>query len=109
MFPLSVYLLTERLNISALMSCKHRCLNLEKLREKQLRPVEKKPFCLQVTLSVIDILLSKLIHQKMVEQGFTVVRPPTRVEVPGRGEVYEMMSRDPDGQIVNLSLRGPLR
>jgi catechol 2,3-dioxygenase-like lactoylglutathione lyase family enzyme len=51
----------------------------------------------------------KLIHQKMVEQGFTVVRPPTRVEVPGRGEVHEMMSRDPDGQIVNLSQRGPLR
>jgi catechol 2,3-dioxygenase-like lactoylglutathione lyase family enzyme len=51
----------------------------------------------------------KLLHQRLLEAGACVVAPPVRIEVPGRPEVHEMMVRDPDGLVVNLTQRGPLR
>lgn len=51
----------------------------------------------------------QLLHRRLVEAGACVVAPPVRVEVPGRPEVHEMMVRDPDGLVVNLTQRGPLR
>ncbi len=49
------------------------------------------------------------LHEKMVAAGVCVVTPPTRIVVPGRPEIHEMMVRDPDGMVVNLTQRGPLR
>ncbi len=49
------------------------------------------------------------LHEKMVAAGVCVVTPPTRIVVPDRSEVHEMMVRDPDGMVVNLIQRGPLR
>lgn len=51
----------------------------------------------------------RLLHQRLVDAGARVVAPPVRIEVPGRPEVHEMMVRDPDGLVVNLTQRGPLR
>ena len=50
----------------------------------------------------------RALHERMVAEGYTVVTPPTRMEVPNRPEIHEMMARDPDGVIVNLTHRGPL-
>ncbi len=61
------------------------------------------------TILVIPTENMKLLHQRMVAEGHTVVQPPTAMEVPNRPEINEMMARDPDGVIVNLTQRGPLR
>lgn len=50
----------------------------------------------------------RAIHQRLVDGGYTVVTPPTSMQVPGRPEIHEMMARDPDGVIVNFSQRGPI-
>lgn len=49
------------------------------------------------------------LYERMVAEGHTVATPPTKMEVPNRPEIHEMMARDPDGTIVNLTQRGPLR
>ncbi len=49
------------------------------------------------------------LHQRMIAAGVCVVAPPTRVVVPGRPEIHEMMARDPDGMVINLTQCGPLR
>ncbi len=49
------------------------------------------------------------LHERMVATGVCVVTPPVRVVVPNRPEIHEMMVRDPDGVVVNLTQRGPLR
>lgn len=49
------------------------------------------------------------LHQRMIAAGVCVVAPPTRVVVPGRPEIHEMMARDPDGMVINLTQRGALR
>ncbi len=51
----------------------------------------------------------KSLHEKMVAAGVCVVTPPVRIVVPDRPEIHEMMVRDPDGIVVNLTQRGPLR
>lgn len=51
----------------------------------------------------------RLLHERMVASGVCVVTPPVRVVVPNRPEINEMMVRDPDGVVVNLTQRGPLR
>lgn len=61
------------------------------------------------TILVIPTEHMRRLHERMLAGGFTVVTPPTRMEVPGRGEIHEMMARDPDGVVVNLTQRGPLR
>ena len=61
------------------------------------------------TILVIPTDNMKALHERMVEQGYTVATPPTKMEVPNRPEIHEMMARDPDGVIVNLTQRGPLR
>jgi len=61
------------------------------------------------TILVIPTEHMKELHEKMVAGGFTVVTPPTKMEVPNRPEIHEMMARDPDGVIVNLTQRGAPR
>ncbi len=61
------------------------------------------------TILVIPTENMKALHQRMEEEGYTVATPPTKMEVPNRPEIHEMMARDPDGVIVNLTQRGPLR
>jgi len=61
------------------------------------------------TILVIPTENMKALHERMIASGGTVVTPPTRMQVPGRGEIHEMMARDPDGVVVNLTQRGPLR
>ena len=61
------------------------------------------------TILVIPTEHMKELHDRMVSEGHTVVTPPTKMEVPNRPEIHEMMARDPDGVIVNLTQRGPLR
>lgn len=51
----------------------------------------------------------KELHERMLAEGHMVATPPTKMEVPNRPEIHEMMARDPDGTIVNLTQRGPLR
>jgi hypothetical protein len=51
----------------------------------------------------------RALHERMVATGVCVVTPPVRVVVPNRPEIHEMMVRDPDGVVVNLTQRGPLR
>ena len=60
------------------------------------------------TILVIPTNHMRALHERMVAEGYTVVTPPTRMVVPNRPEIHEMMARDPDGVIVNLSHRGPL-
>jgi catechol 2,3-dioxygenase-like lactoylglutathione lyase family enzyme len=61
------------------------------------------------SILVIPTENMKLLHDRMVAAGACVVTPPTRMVVPGRPEIHEMMARDPDGVVVNLTQRGPLR
>ena len=61
------------------------------------------------TILVISTEHMKDLHERMVAEGYLVVTPPTKMEVPNRPEIHEMMARDPDGVIVNLTQRGPLR
>jgi catechol 2,3-dioxygenase-like lactoylglutathione lyase family enzyme len=49
------------------------------------------------------------LHEGMQASGVCVVTPPIRIAVPGRPDIHEMMVRDPDGMVVNLTQRGPLR
>lgn len=65
---------------------------------------------LRIGESILVIPTTRLaeLHARMIAAGATVVAPPVRIEVPGRGEVHEMMARDPDGMVVNLTQRGPL-
>lgn len=76
-------------------------------------PLEETDWSAQVkageTILVIPTENMKALHERMVEQGYTVATPPTKMEVPNRPEIHEMMARDPDGVIVNLTQRGPLR
>ena len=51
----------------------------------------------------------RALHERMLATGVCVVTPPVRVVVPDRPEIHEMMVRDPDGVVVNLTQRGPLR
>jgi catechol 2,3-dioxygenase-like lactoylglutathione lyase family enzyme len=60
------------------------------------------------TILVIPTENMRALHERMVAEGHTVVTPPTKMEVPNRPEIHEMMARDPDGVIVNLSHRGSL-
>jgi len=61
------------------------------------------------TILVIPTDNMKLLHERMEAAGACVVTPPTRMVVPNRPEIHEMMARDPDGVVVNLTQRGPLR
>lgn len=61
------------------------------------------------TILVIPTENMRELHERMVAEGHTVATPPTKMEVPNRPEIHEMMARDPDGVIVNLTQRGPLR
>lgn len=61
------------------------------------------------TILVIPTENMKELYERMVAEGHTVATPPTKMEVPNRPEIHEMMARDPDGVIVNLTQRGPLR
>ncbi len=61
------------------------------------------------TILVIPTENMRALHDEMLARGTTVVTPPTKMEVPNRGEIHEMMARDPDGVVVNLTQRGPLR
>lgn len=61
------------------------------------------------TILVIPTENMKELYDCMVAEGYTVATPPTKMEVPNRPEIHEMMARDPDGVIVNLTQRGPLR
>ena len=61
------------------------------------------------TILVIPTENMKELYEGTVAQGFKVATPPTKMEVPNRPEIHEMMARDPDGVIVNLTQRGPLR
>ncbi len=76
-------------------------------------PLEETSWSAQVkageTILVIPTENMKALHQRMADQGYTVATPPTKMEVPNRPEIHEMMARDPDGVIVNLTQRGPLR
>ena len=60
------------------------------------------------TILVIPTDHMRALHERMLAEGYTVVTPPTRMEVPNRPEIHEMMARDPDGVIINLTHRGPL-
>ena len=60
------------------------------------------------TILVVPTDHMRALHQRMLAEGYTVVTPPTRMEVPNRPEIHEMMARDPDGTIINLTHRGPL-
>jgi catechol 2,3-dioxygenase-like lactoylglutathione lyase family enzyme len=61
------------------------------------------------TILVIPTENMKALHERMVAEGYTVTTPPTKMEVPNRPEIHEMMARDPDGVIVNLTQRGSVR
>ena len=60
------------------------------------------------TILVIPTDNMRALHERMITEGYTVVTSPTRMEVPNRPEIHEMMARDPDGVIINLTHRGPL-
>ncbi len=60
------------------------------------------------TILVIPTDNMRALHDRMIAEGYAVVTPPTRMEVPNRPEIHEMMARDPDGVIINLTHRGPL-
>jgi catechol 2,3-dioxygenase-like lactoylglutathione lyase family enzyme len=60
------------------------------------------------TILVIPTTQMRVLYQRMLAAGIKVVAPPTRIEVPNRPEIHEMMARDPDGVVVNLTQRGPL-
>ena len=61
------------------------------------------------TILVIPTEHMKRLHKQMLAEGYTVLQSPTQMDVPNRPEIHEMMARDPDGVIVNLTQRGPLR
>lgn len=61
------------------------------------------------TILVIPTDEMRSLHERMLAAGVFVVTPPVRVVVPDRPEIHEMMVRDPDGVVVNLTQRGPLR
>ena len=61
------------------------------------------------SILVIPTEEMRRLHERMLAAGVCVVTPPVRVEVPNRPEIHEMMVRDPDGVVVNLTQRGPLR
>ena len=61
------------------------------------------------TILVIPTENMKALYEAMQAGGYTVATPPTKMEVPNRPEIHEMMARDPDGVIINLTQRGPLR
>lgn len=61
------------------------------------------------TILVIPTENMRTLHEKMQAAGVCIVAPPVRVEVANRPEIHEMMVRDPDGVVVNLTQRGPLR
>ena len=60
------------------------------------------------TILVIPTDNMRALHERMLTEGYTVVTAPTRMDVPNRPEIHEMMARDPDGVIINLTHRGPL-
>lgn len=61
------------------------------------------------SILVIPTENMRLLHERMLQAGVCVVTSPVRVVVPNRPEIHEMMVRDPDGVVVNLTQRGPLR
>ena len=61
------------------------------------------------SILVIPTENMKALHERMVAEGYTVTTPPTKMEVHNRPEIHEMMARDPDGVIVNLTQRGSVQ
>lgn len=57
---------------------------------------------------VIPTTQIKQLYARLQEAEVNIVTPPVAVEVPNRPEIHEMMIRDPDGLVINITQRGPL-
>ena len=55
---------------------------------------------------VIKTKSLKHIYERLEDHGCTIISPPTKIDVPGRPELWEMLFRDPDGALINLSQDG---
>jgi catechol 2,3-dioxygenase-like lactoylglutathione lyase family enzyme len=48
------------------------------------------------------------LYQRLMECGCEIIAPPTRLQIPGREVVYEMLVRDPNGVRVTFAQNGEL-
>lgn len=71
------------------------------------RSNSKTPLAGEVVIMITALKISEL-HERLIEFGFEVIAPPTRLEIPNRDCVYEMMTRDPNGVRVTFAQQGEL-
>lgn len=60
------------------------------------------------SILVIPTNQLKSLYARLKEADIEIVTPPVAVDVPDRPEIHEMMMRDPDGVVINVTQRGPL-
>jgi hypothetical protein len=48
------------------------------------------------------------LYENLLQYGFEIIAPPTRLEIPNRECVYEMMTRDPNGVRVTFAQQGEI-
>ena len=60
--------------------------------------------------SIIVIPTTRLqaLYHRLRAADVSIITPPVAVGVPDRPEIHEMMIRDPDGVVINITQRGPL-
>lgn len=61
------------------------------------------------SILVIPTTQLKTLYERLKQAGVHIMAPPVAVDVPDRPEIHEMMIRDPDGVVINLTQRGPLK
>jgi catechol 2,3-dioxygenase-like lactoylglutathione lyase family enzyme len=57
---------------------------------------------------MMTALRIKELYENLLQYGFEIIAPPTRLEIPNRECVYEMMTRDPNGVRVTFAQQGEI-
>ncbi len=71
------------------------------------KPKTKTPISGEVIIMITALEIRKL-HERLTDFGFEIIAPPTRLEIPERECVYEMMTRDPNGVRVTFAQQGEI-
>lgn len=68
---------------------------------------EQTPRAGEVVVMITALNINKL-YQRLVKFGAEIIAPPTRLEIPNRECVYELMTRDPNGVRITFAQQGEI-